>query len=393
MKTKIKKVFMAIAALILIFSSSVQAVDWSVAPVSEWTDLFNRQSGWTGGDAVYSFQLNGEDVPEGESGTVFVFGDTPYGDILEDGSRSGDTVMINNSAAFVPGGIPDPATVEFLTGEDTSGNVQAIIVPDTPNSLPGEFYWPQDGFVLNNHIYVFMLRMYLAGPGSFDFEIRGVALVKLPKKRPPYLPAEVQQFETALFDNSGNADITFGSAILNYSESAGFSTPEYSPDGYIYVYGIKHQALKKLLAARVPATQFETPSAWRFWNGADWGVDITASAPIADTMSAEFSITPLNNGKFIMIFSYFTFDNVSVRLGTSPIDFNSNHIEIYQPSESTEYGADAQVYAYNAKGHPAISGENEILISYNVNTFDWPYSFNLYGDIYRPRFIKLSWTN
>jgi hypothetical protein len=40
--------------------------------------------------------------------------------------------------------------------------------------------------------------------------------------------------------------------------------------------------------------------------------------------------------------------------------------------------------SYNAKAHPAISNDRELFISYNVNGDE---SF-VYGDIYRPRFIR-----
>ena len=40
---------------------------------------------------------------------------------------------------------------------------------------------------------------------------------------------------------------------------------------------------------------------------------------------------------------------------------------------------------YNAKAHPALSGPNELLITYNVNGEDC----FVYGDTYRPRFLRL----
>ena len=41
---------------------------------------------------------------------------------------------------------------------------------------------------------------------------------------------------------------------------------------------------------------------------------------------------------------------------------------------------------YNAKAHPALSGPDELIISYNVNGDD---CFR-YADIYRPRFLRLA---
>ena len=49
---------------------------------------------------------------------------------------------------------------------------------------------------------------------------------------------------------------------------------------------------------------------------------------------------------------------------------------------------DPDIFVYNAKAHPHISAPGELLISYNVNTFDFFDHFK-YADIYRPRFIRL----
>ena len=53
---------------------------------------------------------------------------------------------------------------------------------------------------------------------------------------------------------------------------------------------------------------------------------------------------------------------------------------------------DPDIFVYNAKAHPNLSDEEEFLISYNVNTFDfWDHFAN--ADIYRPRFIYLKINN
>ena len=76
---------------------------------------------------------------------------------------------------------------------------------------------------------------------------------------------------------------------------------------------------------------------------------------------------------------------IAMRIGTSPIGPFTDPIIIYDieiPLPNT--------FPYNAKAHPHLSEEGELLISYNVNTID--NSLHLqYGDIYRPRFIKLQW--
>jgi hypothetical protein len=53
-----------------------------------------------------------------------------------------------------------------------------------------------------------------------------------------------------------------------------------------------------------------------------------------------------------------------------------------------EVDEDPYIFIYNAKAHPHLSTSEKLLISYNVNTFDfWDHFTN--ADIYRPRFITL----
>ncbi len=53
-----------------------------------------------------------------------------------------------------------------------------------------------------------------------------------------------------------------------------------------------------------------------------------------------------------------------------------------------EDGISPNTYTYNAKAHPHLSTPDRLLISYNVNTFDFFEHFSN-ADIYRPRFVWL----
>ena len=46
------------------------------------------------------------------------------------------------------------------------------------------------------------------------------------------------------------------------------------------------------------------------------------------------------------------------------------------------------MYIYNAKAHPHLSKEGELLVSYNINTSNFSENIQ-YGRTYGPRFIKL----
>ena len=78
-------------------------------------------------------------------------------------------------------------------------------------------------------------------------------------------------------------------------------------------------------------------------------------------------------------------NSVALRIGESPTGPFGIFYSIYDCPEVLQ---DPDIFVYNAKAHPSLSNENEMLISYNVNTFDfWDHFSN--ADIYRPRFIYL----
>jgi len=87
----------------------------------------------------------------------------------------------------------------------------------------------------------------------------------------------------------------------------------YAQDGYVYVYGPKDAGSgKQLVCARVLPDAFEDFSQYTFWDGSGWSSDIKDCAAITDGISQEFSVTPLYNGKFILVFQIGDYAALSV---------------------------------------------------------------------------------
>ena len=113
-------------------------------------------------------------------------------------------------------------------------------------------------------------------------------------------------------------------------------------------------------------------------------MNIEECAAITNNISQEFSVSPLGNGQFIVVFQ--TGSNVAIRLGDSPTGPFGVLQNIYECPEVLE---DPDIFVYNAKAHPHLSKNDQLLISYNVNTFDFLDHFTNAG-IYRPRLINLT---
>lgn len=360
------------------------------APAPEWTALFDRHSGWTGADGIYSIPLSGRDSPGSAGGnqTAFVFSDTAVGEVNAAGQRQAGTTLVNNTLALLRGGTPDTNAITFLVSRDAAGKPRATFVPQTPHAQPKDWYWLGDGFAFRGTNYLFAYRMsddpYQSG-GVFDFTTAGVTLLTLPPGSwPPF--ANHRQTETPFFlpEQPGRGEVTFGAGILVNTAEAG--APH--PDGFVYIYGVQNDTNKKLLAARVRPGSFTDFNAWKFWTGSQWASGVRSAAPITGRVSNELSVSPLGNGQYVLVFQQDAIGPaVAVRIGSSPVGPFGELIPVYTCPEPAQ---DPDTFVYNAKAHPHLSRPGELLVSYNVNTGDFFGDFFQNAALYRPRFIRLT---
>lgn len=373
--------------LIIVSSYLTVPPTWGVGLIveeaPEWNALFDRTQGWTGADGIYSIPLSGNESP-GNSDTTYtawVFGDTFIGTVDSEGKREQGTALINNTVALMYGVLPEPSNISFYWKQTPEGDPEAVFVPDTANAEPEHWYWLQDGAVIGDSFYLFPVRMK---PLNNFFAVDGVAMIRSPiQKHHPLSVAT--QVETPFFykPDDGRGEIYFGAGLMVNTDGAG--SP--SPDGYVYIYGTQNDPLiKKLVVARVVPGDIEKFDAWRFWNGSDWVAGIEESAPVTDRVSSELSVTPIGEGRYVLVFQVDTIGpDVGIRIGDSPVGPWGAIQRIYTAPEAA---LDPDIYTYNAKAHPHLSQKDELLISYNVNTLNFLDHFR-YADIYRPRFIRL----
>jgi hypothetical protein len=350
---------------------------YSAVPAPAWTDLFDRESGWTGADGVYSIPLSGDGRPCAgiRARTWFTFGDSFIGEVDELGNRLPGTVMVRNTQALLAGGVESPGAIEFLWKVDAAGVAGAMITPDT---APDELLWGLDGTVVDGELVLFALRLE-PSDDAFGVAIAGVS--QLAWTIGPGKPFDTYtQTQTPLIDGLD----TYGRALL--ANTAAAHAP--APDGFVYVYGLREKPLdKQLLVARVPPDRIRDFGAYRFWDGAAWSPRIQAAAPLVHRMSSEFSVSPLADGRVILVYQQDDFlgPDVTVRIGDGPTGPFGPVIPVYTIPETA---LDPDIYAYGAKAHPHLSRPDRLLISYHVNTFDFWDHFKD-ADIYRPRFVEL----
>lgn len=370
---------------------------WGQTPCAErapeWEKMFSgSRAGFTGADGIYSIPLNGPDLPGANvSHTLFVFGDTFVGRLRADGSHAGGTRMVNNCMALLTGTRPDPNAIVFDWGHDERNRAVSIVIPDTPNAQPGDWYWFKDGVTVGPMLYLFASRMHRSTPqdGPFNFQTVGAALLIADLRptggQPRRIAAGIRQLELPFFlpAESGRGERGLGEAILNNTEAGGAPLP----DGYLYIYGLQNDPLnKQLLAASVRPEDLENPDAYSFWDGQRWVSGFENAAPLAGRVSSELSVTPLSDGRCVL---------VSQQDGLGPrtqLAFGASPVGPFGPAQviwtCPEQSADGEVFCYNAKAHPHLSRPGTLLISYNVNATKFERSL-ADASIYRPRFIRV----
>lgn len=355
---------------------------YTVQAAPEWTALFTRSRGWFGADGIYSIPLNGNDARASGDTVLFVFSDTMFGE-AGDTRQSGapGMAMINNSVMLLRGNEPREDHATFIVGDDTS----SVFLPSTPRTQPGDYYWLGDGVVdheAGDSLFIFGYLIHNTNDGSkFPFRQVGTTLLIYPPHTADLTKS--RQVDLPLVSPSDDPAATaFGAGIYANTPAAG--APD--PDGYLYIYGVRGPT-KELIAARTPAGTLATFSSWEFRTSDGWTKDLKAAAALADSVSNEMSVSAIGNGRYALIYQLGgIFSEICMQIGPSPVGpFERRQVIWNTSSELTE----KDIYTYNAKAHPALSKPGELLISYNINSFNFLEQLKKTPNFYHPRFIKV----
>lgn len=367
---------------------SLDSISFTAEEAPEWSRLFKRTFGWFGGDGIFAVTRDGRENPNSSAGseTIIWFSDTMLGEIGEDGKLKPGYEMIHNSISVLKGSEPDSNRINFYWPKE-GGKNKSLFVPNTPGTSADEYYWMGDGFVnqaKNNDLYIFGYRIKDTHDGSpFPFKEMGNTLVVLPgNSQPPFTTQrqiDIPFFLGKKVDSAGS----FGAGIYVNTKEAGAT----GADGYVYIYGIRGMK-KELMIARVEPASIEDFGQWRFFDGNGWTNDLTKIKTVTDSLSNELGMMRLNDGRYALVFQEEGLGRyVAMRLSNSPVGPFGKVIRLFDCSASVSM--DKDFFPYNAKVHPVLSKPNELLISYNVNSFDFFNDVKEHPQLYRPRFVRV----
>ncbi|MCL2043419.1 MAG: discoidin domain-containing protein [Treponema sp.] len=379
---------------------------WYADNVPDFTALFSVYNqgirGWTNADGIYSVNLDGKDYdplrnPENKN-TLFIFSDTLTTTVNPlNGERDGNWGMPNNTRATLIGGLPRSVNIHF--------NINPITInPPVSNTI----YWLGDTFIVNNYLYIYTIRIRTGG--TWGFSQTGTDLARFTITNNMVNESSLQRYNDTAGNRLYQTDAateyyyTLGCAVLNNTAGAG----ALKPDGYIYVYGVFTVPIpgwgsdRRLVVARVKAENVQDFSKYEYlwsdnsWKLQAWGLNLSDPKFLTPSnqlnLAFEFSIHEIKSGpdagKFMQVYMDTRFFDkwVRIRTANSPYgDFSGMQQIFFITDPFFTLPDDGSLYVYNGKAHTAVSPDNELYITYNVNGGD---SEIKYMDIGRPRFIR-----
>lgn len=162
------------------------SISYRVEKASKWTNLFKRNSGWIGGDGIFSIPLTGVDKEANR--VMLLFSDTMIGQIINGELQSGLSI-IHNSVAYLKNPKPVFNQIHFVWRKKDSGTPASMFIPKTQIGQKDSYYWLGDGFMdyaLDN-IYIFAYQIQPTNTGAFPFKIVGNPVIAIPANgKPPY---------------------------------------------------------------------------------------------------------------------------------------------------------------------------------------------------------------
>lgn len=296
-----------------------------------------------------------------KDGTVaWLFSDTILGTVV-DGAVDMDTMgFINNSFILER----DGELTETITG-GTQEARESIFGPPAEDS----WYWLGAGYVApNGQLHVGLNRYDKFGPGIWDWT---------------WNQSSIATVDPTTWEVTGIQPVELESDVQ-------WTSWYERTQGKTYIYGVDDQgALKQAHVARVPGHDISRVDKWEFWTGSGWSRDAADSAPILDHVANEYSVTEFRDG-YLMV-THDTSEAFSSQVvaytACSPTGPFVNKTPLFSTPETGLWGSygDPNIFTYNSHVHPQFSDDSELLISYNVNTFDNEHVFDDVT-IYRPRF-------
>lgn len=334
---------------------------------------FPLTQGWLGGDAAYSVEL-----PDGR--TLWLFGDTFIGPEGAD-TRRGAELVANSVALSACREGEWSLAYHWRRGE--KGPAPIFTPPDATATTHAVRYWPLDGFVHGDELYVFLSRVRTTGADDpLGFAIEGVDMARVEglNRAPAHWRityAPVLRGEPAL---PGAAVLKREDYVLLYAPLTGEARPE-----------------RPVALARLPYHGFHAPAehlqflardgAWRK------GFDAGEARQVMAEGATELSVQETEEGTFIAVLNEADFpaDRIVLRTAPQPHGPWAEEMAVELIPERVQATGElrARIFCYAGKAwEPATRGAT-LMLTYVCNSTDAELLLNDL-DLYRPRVKRVT---
>jgi len=207
-----------------------------------------------------------------------------------------------------------------------------------------------------------MSRFYQADTGNWGFKWDGthMAVFSLPG---------MSLEGIHVFEYRGTPEVHWGHAVCDED-----------PD-YTYIYGLGEG---KPYVAR--AVKGSITGNWEFYNGAGWSFIPDDAVPMADFQGSEqFSVFRIKNTYIFLSQGGGFSKDVFSFISDNPYTGWTNKKLLFTAHPPVE---DPKLFVYNTVAHPQFIKDGQLLVSYNVNSFELE---DLFKDArkYRPVFYRV----
>ncbi|MFD2145327.1 hypothetical protein [Mucilaginibacter antarcticus] len=213
--------------------SDLKTLNYTVESAPDWTNALIRQSGWFGGDGIFTIPMDGIEHRAARGKVLFIFSDSMIGGI-NDGKLKPGSTMIHNAVAILDGKERGAAKLKFYWRKGKGDKAESVFIPKTAKTENGDYLWLGDGFVnkeLNNDLFIFAYRITNVSNAAFGFKEVGNVLIKIPAgDKSPY-HAQKQEDTPFYIPDKGEGAALLGQVFMSIQR-----VPERRPQMVLFMY-------------------------------------------------------------------------------------------------------------------------------------------------------------
>lgn len=344
---------------------------------------FRSDSGWIGGDGVFS-------VPLDERRILWLFSDSFVGRVAAGQRRR--VTMVHNAVAIQEHAAVRP---KIYLGRAPGGGPASFFDPPDHRG----YFWLFHGTRTDQGLWLFLLQVETTDAASaFGFRTIGtwLAHVDNPLDAPPDWRVSMRKIPWSIFPTDRDSPTPAAwqaTGVKDAARSLFFGSWVARVGDDLYIYGVDERPGQRgMIVAKVPVSRIGRFDRWRFLGPDGWGKDFRTCRTLVENITTEFSVTPIppkrGNGsaRYLLIQSAGNLlPDILAREAPSPLGpWGEARVVFTCPEPSRRQG----VFTYAAKAHPELSDSGGTILSYVANSSRFKDLIE-HAWIYWPRFIRL----